>query len=125
MKKDIFEKLYVEIFEIKNKIDKDKDYVFRKMNKNDGIEYLIILNNNTTFYISIGTNILPNFDKEDVLYIRKKITDCEFIDTEIGYFETNDQLSHGYEMEHKFNAIYDFDTHCYDLNEGDANYDTT
>ena len=112
MKNNIFDSLYNELSCIKQTVSDGNS--FRRLDSADGLEYLVILNNNTVFYISVGTDVLPDFDKNNVLYIRKKIEGLKFIDTEVGYFETDDQLSHGYEMEKKFNVKYDFDTHCYD-----------
>lgn len=109
----IFNVLYNEIVTIKNAIADNENYSFTKLYEADGLEYLVILNDHRVFYISVGTNVLPEFDKNNVLYIRKKIGGTEFIDTEIGYFQTDDQLSHGYAMEEKFDAAEDFDTHCY------------
>ena len=114
MKMDVFETLYKEICVIKSNFTKNENYTFRRSNEAEGIEYLVILNNNTMFYISIGTDILPEFSKEDVVYIREKIDDITFIDTEVGFFNTDDQLTHAVEMEKKFNVLYNFDTHCYD-----------
>lgn len=114
MKTDILNTLYNEVCSIRNAITNNDNYYFTILPDADGLEYLVILDNNTVFYISVGTDVLPDFDKNNVLYIRKKIEGLKFIDTEVGYFETDDQLSHGYEMEKKFNAKYDFDTHCYD-----------
>jgi hypothetical protein len=114
MKTDILNTLYNEVCSIRNAITNNDNYYFTILPDADGLEYLVILDNNTVFYISVGTDVLPDFDKNNVLYIRKKIEGLKFIDTEVGYFETDDQLSHGYEMEKKFNVKYDFDTHCYD-----------
>lgn len=114
MKKDVFERLYNELCEIRNAINSDKEYRYTKLNAADGLEYLVILNNKISFYVSVGTNTLPEFNKDDILYIRKKICDNHFIDTEIEYFDTDDQISHGFEMEDKFGAEIDFNTFCYD-----------
>ena len=114
MKTDILNTLYDEVCSIRNAIINNNNYSFTILPDADGLEYLVIIDNNTVFYISVGTNVLPDFDKNNVLYIRKKIEGLRFVDTEIGHFETDDQLSHGYEMEKKFNVQYDFDTHCYD-----------
>lgn len=114
MKADIFNVLYNEIVTIKNAIADNENYSFTKLYEADGLEYLVILNDHRVFYISVGTNVLPEFDKNNVLYIRKKIGGTEFVDTEIGYFRTDDQLSHGYDMEEKFGVTEDFNTHCYD-----------
>jgi hypothetical protein len=114
MKNIIFNDLYKELCEIKNMIDTQNDYSYTRLNDADGLEYLVILKNKVVFYVSVGTRKLPDFDRDDILYIRKKICENHFVDTEVGFFDTDDQVSHGFEMEDKYGAEVDFNTFCYD-----------
>ena len=66
MKAYIFDSLLNEIYAIKNAIADNDNYSFTKLYDADGIEYLVILNDHKVFYISVETNILPDFNKNNV-----------------------------------------------------------
>ena len=120
MNTNYFNKLFPEIDVIQKYINSDKNNIFSHLTEADGLEYFVILRNGTSFYISVGTNKLPEFVKNDIIYIRKKVYGLDkdrnksFIDTEVGEFGTDDQISHAFDMEKKFNVVNEFDTGCFD-----------
>ena len=117
---EYFNMLITEINAIRDYISSGKNRTFSYLKEADGIEYFVILKNGTSFYISVGTNKLPEFNERDIVYIRKKLYSVwksenrVFIDTEVGEFDLDDQLSHAFEMEKKFNVTDEFLTGCYD-----------
>ena len=115
---NVFETLFDEISKIRDFVN-ENNTEYKMIENIDGIEYHVILKNGISFFISIGTNKFPEFKKDDILYIRKKrfvkdIVNYEFIDTEIGDFNTEDQLTYGINMETRFYAVEDFNTGCFE-----------
>ena len=120
MKKDIMEKLKTELIAVKEIIDKfgvfDMAYLDLE-SENDflnGFNYFIIMKDGTCFYIVLGSDVFPDIDFNDIVYIRKRRglsvdemeTTKEYIDTEDGDFDQNWVTDKDIEMVKKFNADF-------------------
>lgn len=120
MRTDIMEKLKTELTAVKEIIDKfgvfDIAYLDLE-SENDflnGFNYFVIMEDGTCFYIVLGSDVFPDIDFNDIVYIRKRRglsvdemeTTKEYIDTEDGEFDQNWVTDKDTEMVKKFNTDF-------------------
>jgi hypothetical protein len=87
-----------------------------------GADYLVLLSTGQYFHIVFGSNTFPNIDFSNITYIRKrKFQDVccdapEYVDTEIGEFDSESPFFDDTELFKKFNICVDkeIETGCYD-----------
>ena len=101
MLNDIMEKLRNELDAIKDIITNKGIFEIEDTNRDhdvdflNGLNYFVILRDGTCFYITMGSVIFPEFNFEDIVYIRKRRAlnynefgvVKEYIDTENGEFD--------------------------------------
>lgn len=107
--------------DIETIIDESKtipNYAYGRTGTVLGIQYHVILKNGLSMYIASDSNIFPEINMDEIVYVRKRYLCedriCKFMDTEVGVIYTNNSLGYGYMMEKLFNAHEDFNTGCYD-----------
>ena len=120
MKTDIMGKLKTELTAVKEIIDKfgvfDIAYLDLE-SENDfmnGFNYFVIMKDGSCFYIVLGSDVFPDIDFNDIVYIRKRRglsvdemeTTKEYIDTEDGEFDQNWVTDKDIEMVKKFNTDF-------------------
>lgn len=95
------------------------NYVYGRKGTLLGVAYQVILKNGLNIYISIDSNMFPEFDINDIIYIRKRFW-CDYnyfykyIDTEVGPLYIEDDIDYNYIMIEKFNVKEEFNTGCYE-----------
>ena len=116
MREQYYDKLKKEIIFIQNKSRSVKTYKYQPWQEADSYEYFVILSSGVHFYIAPGSTTLPEFQENDIVYIRKKISDDEFEDTELGCITVDSVIFYDNMIRKLFNISreLEFDTGCYD-----------
>lgn len=130
MIKKYMNQLYKEIMWYKKKIDNGKLRYFGKKNIGDANWFTVILKDGSYFNINIGTNIIPDISKKDIVYIFKALHRRnnhlnkwykDSFDSDRGYYCYKEEDRYGqsnyilkkYEQ-YKLDYNKEFDTGCWD-----------
>lgn len=116
MRNQYYDKLKKEISLIQDKFKSNATYKYQPFQEADSYEYFVILSNGVHFYIAPGTDKLPEFSEDNIAYIRKKISDDNFEDTELGTLTVDSVIFYDNMIRKLFNISreLEFDTGCYD-----------
>lgn len=129
MTKKYLNELYKEIIQIKRKIKNKSLKYFGSREYGNAFYYHVILKDGSHFYVTLGTNTIPDIRKKDIAYIGKQV-DCDstctswkkwvdFIDTDrgrtrTGWYDSYDYLSKYEESKYYIDTTKEFYTGYFD-----------